>query len=164
MRGSYISLSLDKSNPKWKPLHENAEGSSGRRMKKKILAKTNWFKGNKRSNDDEEPAKKSSKEDGGSRKSENINGRKKPLQQEPPTVFVMFVDQTLGGELARRLQEVEDRIAKTTTRYRVKMTEMYGSKLCHLLPNTNPWPGAHCGRADCYTCGQGCTVPSNSHS
>ena len=52
----------------------------------------------------------------------------------------MFVDQTINGALAKLLQEVEDRIS-WISEYRVRMVELSGSKLCHLLPNTNPWSG-----------------------
>ena len=76
----------------------------------------------------------------------------KPIHQEPPTITVMFVDQTVGGELAKRLQAAEDRMALMTG-YRVRVSETSGSQLCRILPNTNPWSGSHCGRANCYTCG-----------
>jgi Uri superfamily endonuclease len=65
----------------------------------------------------------------------------------------MFVDQTVGGVLAKRLQETEDRLADITG-YRVRISETSGSQLCRLLPNTNPWSGQDCLRLDCYTCGQ----------
>jgi hypothetical protein len=41
------------------------------------------------------------------------------------------------------------------TGYRIRIEETSGSKLCHTLPNTNPWAGALCGRDKCYPCGQG---------
>ena len=70
------------------------------------------------------------------------------------TIGVMFVDQTTGGILAKMLQEVEDRMARATG-YRIRMVELSGSKLCHLLPNTNPWSGNDCGRVNCVLCSQG---------
>jgi hypothetical protein len=78
--------------------------------------------------------------------------RKKPIS--PPTIGVMFVEQTPGGLLAKRLQEVEDRLAKASG-YRLRMVELSGTPLSRLLPNTNPWAGQQCGRGSCYTCGQG---------
>ena len=42
--------------------------------------------------------------------------KKKP---DPPTITVLFVDQTPGGELAKRLQKVEDRLSLITG-YRVR--------------------------------------------
>ena len=67
----------------------------------------------------------------------------------------MFVDQTVGGELAKRLQEVENRMGNISG-YRIKIMETSGSQLRRLLPNTNPWSGRDCGRQSCYyTCAQG---------
>ena len=80
--------------------------------------------------------------------------KKKNMKEQPDTIGVMFIDQTMGGLLAKLLQEVEDRLARTTG-YRIRMVELSGSKLCHLLPNTNPWSGQDCGREKCVTCGQG---------
>ena len=41
-------------------------------------------------------------------------------RRTPPTIGVMFVDQTKGGVLARRLQEVEDMMARVNG-YRIRM-------------------------------------------
>ena len=60
----------------------------------------------------------------------------------------------MGGVLAKRLQEAEDRIAKYC-KYRIRMVETSGTQLCRLLPNTNPWSGMDCGRSSCFTCQQG---------
>ena len=79
---------------------------------------------------------------------------KKLSRKMPSTVSVMFVEQTPGGQLAKLLQAAEDEMAAKTG-YRIRVTEMSGSKLCHVMPNTNPWSGMMCGRAMCYPCGQG---------
>ena len=71
----------------------------------------------------------------------------------PPTIGVMFVDQTPGGQLARNLQAVEDRLARASG-YRIRMVELSGTPLQRLLPNTDPWAGQPCGRDGCYTCKQ----------
>ena len=34
------------------------------------------------------------------------------------------------------------------------MVESAGTQLRRLVPNTNPWSGADCGRETCYTCNQ----------
>ena len=80
----------------------------------------------------------------------NNKSKKKNLTRTPPTIGVMFVDQTPGGLLAKRLQEVEDRLAKASG-YRLRMVELSGTPLQRMLPNTNPWAGQPCGRAGCYT-------------
>jgi hypothetical protein len=56
----------------------------------------------------------------------------------------MFVDQKMGGVLAKRLQEVEDRLVKVTG-YRICMMKSAGTQLRRLLPNTNPWARGDCG-------------------
>ena len=61
---------------------------------------------------------------------------------EPRTLTVLFVDQTVGGELAKWLQKAEDRLARVTG-YRVRITETSGSQLRRVL------------RPECYTCNQG---------
>ena len=71
----------------------------------------------------------------------------------PPTIGFMFIDQTPGGVLAKKLQEVEDRLA-TVSGYPIRMVELSGTQLQRLLPNTNPWSGHNCGRINCYTCDQ----------
>ena len=44
------------------------------------------------------------------------------------------------------------------TGFRIRITETSGAKLCHVMPNTNPWSGVECGREKCYPCGQGTEV------
>ena len=79
---------------------------------------------------------------------------KKKKKADPPTIGVMFVDQTPEGGLAKKLQAVEDRLAQASG-YRIRMVELSGTQLSRLLPNTNPWAGQGCGRNNCYTCNQG---------
>ena len=79
---------------------------------------------------------------------------KKKKKADPPTIGVMFVDQTPEGRLAKKLQAVEDRLAQASG-YRIRMVELSGTQLSRLLPNTNPWAGQGCGRSNCYTCTQG---------
>ena len=83
---------------------------------------------------------------GGVQKAKNIG--------DLETVAVIFVDQTKGGALQKRMQEAEDSIALMVG-YRVRVVESSGTQLGRLLPYTNPWQGKHCGRESCYTCNQG---------
>ena len=86
------------------------------------------------------------------RRLENLKVEKaKNKKEQPETIGVVFIDQTVNGLLAKLLQEVEERLAKTTG-YRIRMVELSGSKLCHLLPSTNPWSRQDCGREKCMTC------------
>ena len=206
-----VDISKDKDSLKYRPLHESAIGTAGKRMKKKLLGRSNWFRSKKRPLEEEDdhgheetsgkgsPRKKrkpsvvredrpeirrvesdslvlnddgagavrtglsniesarqaeSKQREGKTKVAVRKMKQRKQVRQDPPTISVMFVEQTAGGELARRVQEAEDRLAGMTG-YRVRMTETSGSKLCHLLPNTNPWSGRHCERIQCYTCNQG---------
>ena len=54
-----------------------------------------------------------------------------------PIRSVMFIDNTGGGELARRLQEAKTDLGKATG-YRVRIVESAGSPLGILLPSTSP--------------------------
>ena len=45
---------------------------------------------------------------------------------EPETIAVIFVEHTMNGELAKRLQKAEDEMARTTG-FRIRVTEMAGS-------------------------------------
>ena len=65
----------------------------------------------------------------------------------------MFVENTRNGELAKRLRAVEKR-DNVITGFRTKIVEGVGSKLKDILPNTNPWKGASCGRVPCIPCQQ----------
>ena len=73
---------------------------------------------------------------------------------EPETISVIFVEPTSNGELVKILQKVEDEMAKTTG-FRIRVTEMAGSQLRRILPNTNQWHGRDCGRDRCVSCVQG---------
>ena len=72
-------------------------------------------------------------------------GKRRRKGPPPPTRSVMFVDNTAGGELARKLQVSEDELGEATG-YRITIAESAGSALSVLLPSTNPWGPAECGR------------------
>ena len=149
-------------------------------MKKKIMSKSNWFKKKRKESTDNfkdtdketdsevntereikivnkvDQEKKKSKKNWRKKqdsRNEGISDRKH-VGKDMETVAVMFVDQTVGGLLAKRLQEAEDRISMFTG-YRIRMVESSGTQLCRMLPNTNPWSGMDCTRTDCVPCGQG---------
>ena len=72
------------------------------------------------------------------------------VENEAP-ISVMFVDNTVGGQLAKRLQAEELRMGRMTG-YRVRIAESAGMPLSRLLPSTNPWGGGDCDRVDCLLC------------
>ena len=85
-------------------------------------------------------------------KSGNTDEKNKE-KSDVETRSVLFVEQSKGGELAKRLREVE-RKANKIVGYRTKIVEGVGNKLKDLLPNANPWKGTHCGRERCIPCNQ----------
>ena len=166
----------------WSPLHEGAGFSEGKRYKKKLMGKSTWFKEKPEESGREDNNQKSdlsSRRDsnlksggGGSgmnrkstvggqmrdgvRMEDEMGGKqdKKTGKLEVPTTTVLFVDITVGGELARRIRAEEDKLAAMTG-FRVRVVESGGTQIKQLLPCVNPWAGAICGREDCYTCKQG---------
>ena len=98
--------------------------------------------------------------DGDKKQAENqprIHGRGKTQKREEVMDFqaetVMFVPHTPGGELAKRLQEAEDRFVKNRSGGRVKFVERGGSALRDVLCNKNPWSSEGCGRGEsCFIC------------
>ena len=111
------------------------------RIKKKLLGRQTWYLDKEKSNAKlgKNSFKKSVK-----RKLKNKFER----DSSPKTVTVMFVFQTPNGELAKRLQSVENDIAKITGK-RVKIVERSGTMMRRLLHKSNPWAGAKCGGAKC---------------
>ena len=87
--------------------------------------------------------------------------QKKPVKKNPKkeieTTAVMFVDHTVGGMLAKRLQKAEDAIAEWCG-YRIRIVETSGTQLCRLLPNTNSWSGHNCGRSTCLLAQKGMRI------
>ena len=212
-----LSLSLDTSNPKWKPLHMSAGWNERNRRIAKQRVKNGWYKGktevdppDRTSSLEEEghtvrgsrldttltvPVRgkagktvkkvgiKSKKKRGPGRESITLGGlkkvekaqkrrlqsrmRKKMGEQSLPEGWkskrgsgklaiirsVMFVENTAGGVLARRLQEKEIEIGQATG-YRIKMAESAGTPLGLLMPSTNPWGAPDCQRPDCVPCKQ----------
>jgi hypothetical protein len=135
-------------------LHRTAGESSSRRASKKLTEKSEWFR---KEENNEDPSEWQSRQE---KEAEHLlddwltvqkAGNQKP-DRSIPTRSVLFVENTRGGKLAKQLREIEQRVCKLVG-FKTKIVEGVGSKLKHLLPNTNPWSGAPCGR-ECIPCGQ----------
>ena len=114
------------------------DGEEERRFKK-LAGKSNWFRS---------PAKKAVS-------NRKLNRRRMPSKRTKVKTVdtVMFVPHTPGGELAKRLQEAEDRFVKNRSGGRVKFVERGGSALRDVLCNKNPWSSEGCGRGEsCFIC------------
>ena len=68
-------------------------------------------------------------------------------------ISVLFIVNTKGGLLAKRLQEEELKLGQVTG-YRVRAAETAEMALSRLLPSTNPWDSEDCRRMDCVICSQ----------
>ena len=122
-------------------MHRLASEGYESRRRKKLLGKSNWFK------------KKSQREKYTfPRKPETE--KKSKQSEEIETVTVIFVSQTPNGELAKRLQKAENKIAKFTGE-RVRICERGGKTIREILHKSNPWSGGNCGRRNCLPCVNG---------
>ena len=132
---------LERSIVEGRDLHRDDKSTAGSRFKKKLLAKSNWFK-------------KGTKKDQGNKVH---NGTCKPPGQRErkrkniPPATVFFVPRTPNGELATLLREAEQDIAKLTGD-RIKIVEKSGKMMKSSLQNSNPWSGENCGRNECLVC------------
>ena len=129
---------LDKARKEGREIHREASDTIRTRQKKKLLAKTTWYK------------KKEKNE-----KNENRKGRMKGDTRQQcnttPVVSVLFVPKTEGGELARRLRKEEEIISKITGD-KIKIQERSGTMLKRILHKSNPWAKEPCEKPDCLVC------------
>ena len=116
-------------------MHRSAAEGFASRKRKKLLGPGNWFKTK--------------------RKFENKKQkRKKEKKEEPEVITVLFVPQTPGGELSKRLQRAEEKISKLTGE-KVRMVEKAGRTVRQMLHKSNHWSGGVCGRDKCLPCHSG---------
>ena len=113
------------------------------------MAKSNWFK-------------KTGRADGNDVIEQNIRGKTK--SKVPDKLMgrnnnlkvrtVIFVEQTKGGELAKRTRDRLSRLQEMMG-FKMKVAERGGTTLKELFPLNNLWDGAKCEREDCPPCNQG---------
>ena len=124
-------------------LHRSSIDSLGERIRKKLVGKSNWFRKRKKSN-----------MYGGANKPGGTSEQKNKNFKEPSVRTVLFVDQSPGGELARRIKE-QLRTMEPTLGFKTKVVERTGQTLGSKFPLASLWDGSPCGRGDCVTCTQG---------
>ena len=123
-----------------KPLYRNAKLSQAGRYKKKLLAKTSWYKKKRKDLSVAQPS--------------NQKNKKKGPKKSQDLPNVIFVEHTPGGELAKRLRELLERL-QYHLGSKIKVVEKTGTLLKDMFPLTHLWEGAGCGREECHTCKQG---------
>ena len=161
---------LPETDKRFCPLHLPKAFRAGARRDKKMLAKTNWFKGKKGVDDVASKEKEQTAQNQGQtskkerRKTPGSEGRVSP---PPPGVVsprsgpstVMFVPWTAHGLLAGKLKAAEDRLAALTG-FWVKYAEAGGVPLWRQF-STKLGDDQGCGREACVTCSQEDAVKVN---
>ena len=103
-------------------LHRTSIDSQGARIRKKLLAKTTWFKKKKMGDEQVIHGSKSKRGEPGS-KWGNVKSTR-----ELDVKSVLFVEQSPGGELAKRMRDIL-RNMEPTMGFRVKVAERTGRSL-----------------------------------
>ena len=125
------------------------------RNRKKLLDPVTWFRGKVTGEEEKEKTRIEGSMTGGrkrkldQRQVEKIKDEKIQKREDPKAV--MFCPYTPGGELAKRLREVEQDMEKNSG-YRIKIVEEAGEKVLDILHSSNPWKGEDCGRDKCLLC------------
>ena len=141
----YYEAKKERCKKEKKPLYRTAKMSQGGRYRKKLMAKTTWYRKKKIGNPS---LAQISQGRGQKRKREGVKN------QEIETKSVIFVENTPGGEFAKQLRSLMERIHHHLG-CNIKVVERSGTKIKDLFPLTNLWEGSKCGREDCYPCSQG---------
>ena len=143
---------LEKRDPKYKPLHQPS-GRFAHRMKKKAMAKSQWYKDQPSGSESDEPRKEmAGGKHGTVRKEMKVKAvdYMRDVKPEAEASTVMFVPNTKGGVLLRKFKGGE----KTQSRmsgFMVKYAEAGGTQLSRMF-NQDLGKGLHCGREVCPPC------------
>ena len=130
-------------------LRTTAKESRSGRYRKKLLAKSTWFKGKK---DNADSNTISSGEQ--SRNKKKNKDEKEQVREQIKYKSVLFIENTEGGEFLTRMKELT-RGLSSSLGFGIKIVERCGSSLRSRFPLSTLWEGNQCGRKDCTTCTQG---------
>ena len=128
-------------------LRTTARESRSRRYRKKLLAKSTWFKGSKDSTNTIPRTEESKK------KKQKSRTDKEPAKEQTVYKSVLFVENTEGGEFLNRMRELSKALSSSLG-FGIKIVERCGSSLRSKFPLSTLWEGSKCGRKDCTTCNQ----------
>ena len=147
-----------------KGFYRSAKQTLGKRVHKKLMEKTSWFKDKRRDEHDEQEdrdqgkgAARSGGEAGSGSRTAGSSSTVSRKDQKAgggggnQVKSVIFVPHTPGSALAKNMREGEIMLEKTTG-YKMKIVERAGDSLENLLHRSNPWAGADCGREMCLLC------------
>ena len=136
---------LSKARKDGREIHREAAETISTRQRKKLMARTTWYKKKK--------GEKLEMQNGKRGNPKNKQAGDIP-QVPPPIMSVLFVPKTEGGELATRLRQEEEMVSRVTAD-KIKIQERSGRMLKSILHQSNPWAGEPCGRPDCLICSGG---------
>ena len=150
------------------PFHRPGKMTAGKRNRKKLTGKTDWFKTKSRDIEEEEMKKRELKERIMEPEKKEKAGQSTTKRGKDPQ-SVMFVPYTPNSELAKELRKVED-MMEALSGMRIKIVEKAGIQMKQILVKSNPWAGSDCGREGCLPCetkletGQGAGKPCYKRS
>ena len=136
-------------------IHRSSRTGIAARHRRKLLSRTKWFKESRQQEGrpgDNPHAGAGRQPRQGREAGKTMKEAKR--QEDIKTTTVLFVDQTPGGQLAKRMREAEVQLAAVTG-FKVKIVERNGTTAKQLLHKSNPWAEGLCGRPDCYPCKTG---------
>ena len=136
---------MDPKEKLYKPLYQPS-GRQLKRLKKKCMGKDNWYMGSSSKEDDSGTGTYSDK---------NVRKQKQKSSQKVGNnkvvaSSIMFLPNTKGGILLRRMRENEEKLASLTG-FKIRYSEAGGMKL-GMLFSTNLSSGQPCGREKCQPC------------
>ena len=164
-----------RSEAKGEPLHRSAGQSATSRRKKKLLAKTQWFR--KTSQEDQDsghggpchqggggaPHQQTNTRARGHTSQKQVQGQERGVAggksgdsaegRKLRTTTVLFVEFSKGGAIQKKMRDCLDRLTPMLG-FKMRVTEKGGTPLGSLLSNKNLWSGSECGRTTCRTCAQ----------
>ena len=137
-------------------IHRSSGKSLHTKYKKKVVAKNTWYLSKKEKGEKEEEKSSNVAWRRSPPRRKNPNTKKNDLKKnqqvtDPRTVSVLFVPQTVGGELARRLKAAEEELS-VLLKDKVKIVEQTGKTLKSVLVKADPSSAASCGRDKCVIC------------
>ena len=141
-------------------IHRNAAKSLSKKYKKKVIAKSTWYLSKKEKGEGEDNYSSEKAARTKSPPPSNKLGLRAKCGKNrdtaiatstaEPTVSVLFIPYTVGGELARRLKAAEADLSKLL-KDKVKIVEQTGQTMTSLLTKADP-STASCGREKCVVC------------
>ena len=131
--------------------YREAHTTARQRATKKLVSKETWYKEQDKENADSPEIQEITRKPTRTIARRGKFGIEKKMPEKSIIKSVMFDPYTAGSELAKRLRENEEKLAKITNT-KIKIVERTGVKLQDLLTKANPWKGHDCETKNCLLC------------